>query len=242
MKTENTQMWMWVNQSRCWKKGWKSVLEVRGYVSWDQRGFWAIKLKGEWKGRGSSAGDVVRKGGWKRFRVYNMWVSSPISETLLGDEKAGKDEEEMSIWQQFPTLVKSLEMKASALHQLLGNRTGAKQFHSCKKKNNKTKSSRLVFISFSRKLIGECLSQGCSKGTVTPNDIEKQMWLLHEHYVLWDGGEQERSELTIFSSPLPFPLLMSSCREEAKPFKQKVFFLSVSVSWSHTSQEKFCWV
>lgn len=37
----------------------------------------------------------------------------------------------------------------------------------------KTNSSRLVFISFSRKLIGECLPQGCSKGTVTPNDIEK---------------------------------------------------------------------
>lgn len=39
-----------------------------------------------------------------------------------------------SCWQPFPTLVRSLEMKASALHQLLGNRTGVKQFHSCKKK------------------------------------------------------------------------------------------------------------
>lgn len=43
-------------------------------------------------------------------------------------------EKKRSFWQQFPTLVRSPEMKASALHQLLGNRTGVKQFHSCKKK------------------------------------------------------------------------------------------------------------
>lgn len=45
-------------------------------------------------------------------------------------------EKKRSCWQQFPTLVRSPEMKASALHQLLGNRTDVKQFHSCKKKTN----------------------------------------------------------------------------------------------------------
>lgn len=35
-------------------------------------------------------------------------------------------------------------MKASALHQLLGNRTDVKQFHSCKKKTNSQRSAHSV--------------------------------------------------------------------------------------------------
>lgn len=98
-------------------------------------------------------------------------------------------EKKRSYWQQFPTLVRSPEMKASALHQLLGNRTGVKQFHSCKKKTNHCRS---VFSSLSRKFKEKCLSQGCSKGTVTPSDAETEIWLLHERFALLGGGEQER--------------------------------------------------
>lgn len=93
-KSENIQIWMWVNQSRCWKKGWKFVLEVQGYLWVETRGGseqlnWRSNIW-EWKERDSSAGDVVHKGGWKRIGVYNMWVLSPISEILLGDEKQEK--------------------------------------------------------------------------------------------------------------------------------------------------------
>lgn len=37
-------------------------------------------------------------------------------------------------WTNIPTLEKSLQMKASALHRLLGSRTGVKQSHSCNRR------------------------------------------------------------------------------------------------------------
>lgn len=79
-------------------------------------------------------------------------------------------------WKQFPTLERSLEMKASALRQLLGNRTGVKQFHSCKKNKNKQVSVQLT----------RQKTQVCSKKMVTSNDVEREIWLLNEYFTLWD--------------------------------------------------------
>lgn len=187
---------MWVDGSRCLKRGWKYVFwRCMSACEWRPEGgceqLHNSMNSNLWEGkeRDSSAGDRGHQGGWKRMGVCNMWVLSGAGRLVMDDKEVGDGKEKVLL-----RAISHLDEESG--DEGFCSASAAGQQNWCKTVSflqEKTNRSRSVFSSLSRKLKRECLSQGCYKGIVTPSDAEKKNLIITGMFCTprwWGAGEK----------------------------------------------------